>query len=118
MNMNGSGKGMLSPSTEYTISYSVFIYYFSQAEVHLGDLWHGFIERCPAGSYVQSFDREDQHCRLSPLVEGGRSGQRKSARFCDGWQRQETMAGGRFAGRYLLLLGGRRAESSNWRRNA
>ena len=94
MGVKGSGKGMLSPSTEYTISYSVFIYYFSQAEVHLGDLWHGFIERCPAGSYVQSFDREDQHRHLSALVEGGSSAQGEPARFCDGRQRQETMAGG------------------------
>ena len=97
MGVKGSGKGMLSPSTEYTISYSVFIYYFSQAEVHLGDLWHGFIERCPAGSYVQSFDREDQHRHLSALVEGGSSAQGEPARFRDGRQRQETMAGGGFS---------------------
>ena len=82
---------------------SIFFYSFWQAAVHLGNLWHGLVERRSAGGDVQSVDREDQHRHLSALVEGGRGADGKSARFCDGRQRQETVAGGGFAGGYLLL---------------
>ena len=70
-----------------------FILEFSQAALHLGDVWDGDTERRPTGGDVQSSDREDQHRHLSALVEGSRGAEGKPALFCDGRQRPETMAG-------------------------